>query len=138
MNKLYIIPCGSKKIFSKYPSFRKVPAKKVYIGGFTRNMIKLAEKYRWDYYIFSGVYGLIHPDTPLNDYDSGGKLCIPFEKLVEQVKNNNLESYDKCITLCNNEFNQHLERIFPNLEKFFKPNMILGERQSYIKKKLNM
>lgn len=133
---LYIVPCGSRKIWSKNPNLGKVPARMAYTGAYTRNMIKYCEGKKAYYIIFSGVYGLITPDTLIEDYDSGGKLRIPFTKLEEQVKENRLDVYDRTITLCNKEFNQHLERLFPNLDYFYPPGLFLGQRQSYLKEKM--
>jgi hypothetical protein len=132
---LYIVPCGSKKIWSKNPNLGEVPANRVYIGAYTRNMIKYMEKKGAFYIIFSGVYGLIKPDTLLNDYDSGGKLRIPFTQLEEQVKENRWDCF-RIITLCNKEFNQHLKRLFDRLEYFYPPGLFLGQRQSYLKEKM--
>lgn len=133
MKTLLIIPCGSRKIWSKKPCLFRVPAKNVYIGSYTLSMLRYAEQSGLPYYIFSGMYGLIHPDTLLNDYDSGGKLRKPFKELEKQAQK--LKEYDKIITLCNKEFNQTLEKLFPQLEYFYPDGLMLGQKQAYLKQK---
>lgn len=136
MKELYIVPCGSKKIFDKIPKLKNVPAKRVYTGGYTKTMIKYVERLNVDYVIFSGVYGIIPPNKLLNQYDSGGKRIIPLSQLKEQIKYLNFEKYDTIISICNNEFNRTLDELKINYIHFYNPNLLLGQRFSFLLKKL--
>ena len=64
MKRVMIIACGSKKKDGKHR------AKDLYTGTFFVVHKKYAERFFDDWLIFSGKYGLIHPDKKIKTYEA--------------------------------------------------------------------
>lgn len=69
--RLCIVPCGSLKIWDRYPNAGPTKAEDVYIGPFARTCIEYAKKFYPDsYVILSAKYSFLFPDEVIpENYD---------------------------------------------------------------------
>lgn len=118
LDTLCIVPCGSKKIWDKYPDAGVNKAKDVYIGSFSSKCKEYALKfYPESWCILSAKYGFIFPDEVIEGpYD----VCfmdkksnpIGIQKLKKQRKTKNLHQYNKIIVIGGNYYTKIVKEIF--------------------------
>ena len=105
MKEICIIPCGSKKIWDKYPKAGPKAAKDVYIGPFAKKCKEYAEKYYpKSWCVLSAKYGFLFPkdivqgkyNVSFNDKKSGP---ISTDALLKQVKRRRLKRFDRFVIL---------------------------------------
>ncbi len=100
VKKLLVVSCGYKKIFERYPYLENIPARKVYIGSFSRAMIEYGDKFFGDnYVILSAKYGFIYPYEiiPKNynvTFNDPSTKPVTVEELKQQIKQKQLDKYD--------------------------------------------
>jgi len=109
---LVIVPCSKNKIWSERAHPKKVLAKDAYISPYFRLCKLYAEKFSDKWVIFSGKYGIISPDTLLEDYDNKlvyKKMDIKFYHKVKKQLGVLLTDYDIVISLCGRDYFRVIE-----------------------------
>jgi len=86
---LVIIACGQRKIWAANPRLGPVEARKAYVGGYFLQNRAFAQRRGKRWLILSAKYGLLDPNTKIEDYDvtfkrAGGNPIQP-ERVREQV-----------------------------------------------------
>ncbi|MGB9937851.1 MAG: DUF6884 domain-containing protein [Methanobacterium sp.] len=119
MESLCIVPCGKKKIWDKIPNAGPINAKDVYIGPFAKKCKQYAEKfYSESWIIISAKYGFLKPDDIVPDYydvcfHDKKSNSISIEELKKQIKEKNLDKYDKIIVLGGKYYTEMIKNVFP-------------------------
>jgi len=111
---LVIVPCGKKKIWSKLVHPKKVPAKDAYIGSYFRLCKLYAEKFSDKWVIFSGKYGIIEPNTPIENYDDKlvyRKMDKGFYYRIKKQLGELLTDCDIVISLCGRDYYKVIEEV---------------------------
>ena len=136
---LVIVPCSKSKIWSKgiYP--KKVPAKDAYISPYFRLCRLYAEKFSDKWMIFSGKYGIISPNVPIENYDNkliykkmNKELYRKIKKQLEEL----LAEYNIVVSLCGRDYFRVIEEaIGDNKVKVYNPlsGLKIGERMKKLK-----
>jgi len=118
MTTLCIVSCGKKKIWDKYPKVGPTQARNVYTGGLSKKGIEYAEKYYPHHYrILSAKYGFIKPDfeIPTNyniTFKKISTLPISIDDLEQQIRQNNLDHYDRIVAIGGKEYIDRLKILF--------------------------
>lgn len=140
LNKtLVIVPCSKSKIWSKRTYPKKVPAKDAYISPYFRLCRLYAEKFSDKWLIFSGKYGIISPNIPIENYDDkliykkmNKEFCFKIKKQLEEL----LEEYNIVVSLCGGDYFRVIEEaIGDNKVKVYNPlsGLKIGERMKKLK-----
>lgn len=121
MDYYVYIPCGSKKIWDKYPDAGENLAKDVYIGPFSSKCREYALKFYPDSWcILSAKYGFIFPDEIIEGpYD----VCfmdkksnpIGIRKLKKQRQDKNLNQYDNLVVLGGKYYTKMIKEVFNDI-----------------------
>ncbi|RKL69317.1 hypothetical protein CR203_04630 [Salipaludibacillus neizhouensis] len=119
MKEICIIPCGNKKIWSKYPERQAVPAAEAYIGTFHNLCKSYAEKFFNTHLILSAKHGLLRPEDEVDGmYDVSFSMKIPevitLEELQLQMKQKSLYMYDNYVVLTGKKYVPILGGIIPS------------------------
>ena len=99
--RLCVVPCGSLKIWDKYPNAGPTKAKDAYIGPFVKTCIEYAEKfYPGTYVILSAKYGFLFPDEVIPGnynvtFNDPSTDPITIEELRRQAEQKGLMKYDE-------------------------------------------
>ncbi len=115
---LCIVPCGSTKIWSKYPNKGPTQADKVYIGSFSKKCQEYAKKFYPDSWcIISAKHGFLFPEDKIpTNYDVSfhdtNSTSITIEELREQAIEKKLYNYEKIIALGGKTYSEIVNDIF--------------------------
>lgn len=118
MKNLCIVPCGSKKIWSKNPEAGPAKARNAYIGPFARKCQEYAEKfYPNSWCILSAKYGFLLPDDvvpgPYNvSFKDKVTNPISLKDLLKQAKEKKLNKYERVIVLGGKNYVKIVEQVF--------------------------
>lgn len=105
MRTLCIVPCGSKKIWDKYPNAGATAAKEVYIGGFAKKCKQYAEIfYPLSWCILSAKYGFVLPDEVIPasynvSFNDKSTSPISLSELSNQALQKGLNEFDEVMVL---------------------------------------
>jgi hypothetical protein len=122
MKELCIVPCGSRKIWDKYPEAGPQKARDVYIGPYANKCIEYAERFYPDsWVILSAKYGFLFPwdivQGPYNiTFNNKKTNPIDIDKLAIQIKAKKLVDYQRLIILGGEEYIKMAELAFPGCE----------------------
>lgn len=122
MGTLCIVPCGKMKIWDKTPNAGPTYARDVYIGTFAKKCREYAEKfYPKSWLIISAKYGFLWPEDVVNGpYDvcfhDKKSNSISIEELKKQIKEKNLDKYDKIIVLGGKYYTEMIKNVFSTKE----------------------
>jgi len=137
---LVIVPCGSSKIWGKFPKSKATRAEEAYIGPPFKVNRTFAEKFADKWVILSAKYGFIDPDFLIpENYDvSFNDLAtnpISLSELKAQVKRKGLESYEFVIALGGKNYIEIEKEIFKSSAKVIAPaeGLPMGKAMSFIK-----
>ena len=136
---LVIVPCSKNKIWSKWPHLKKVPAKDAYISPYFRLCKLYAEKFSDKWVIFSGKYGIIDQNTPIENYDSKllyKKIDKKFSHMIKKQLGELLAEYDIVVSLCGGDYFRVIEEIIgDNRVKVYNPlsGLKIGKRMKKLK-----
>ena len=111
---LVIVPCGKRKIWNKQLNAKKVLAKDAYISPYFRLCKLYAERFSDKWVIFSGKYGIIDQNTPIEDYDSKlvyGKIKREFYHKIKKQLENLLVEYRIIVSLCGKEYSKIIKDV---------------------------
>lgn len=88
MNEIFLIGCSAAKKHGDYPT----KAKDLYQGQLFKKCRQLAELSKTPWYILSALYGLVHPEQPIGNYNqrmqdlTGLERLSWAEKVVDDLK----------------------------------------------------
>ncbi|SDB86872.1 hypothetical protein SAMN05421734_10223 [Pelagirhabdus alkalitolerans] len=130
MKTLAILPCGKRKIWDKYPYHGSAKVKDVYIGNLHRLTRGYAEQFATDWVILSAKHGFRSRNEIIKEnYDLTFGMkndgIISNEALKKQIKEKQLDQYDKWIVLTGQKHLNVLRQIV-DLKKLNTP--LLGTR----------
>jgi hypothetical protein len=126
MKSLCLIGCGKKKIWDKNPEISSIKAKNVYTGSFTKKCIEYAEKFYPDSWcILSAKHGFLFPNEKIHSnysecFHHKKSNHITIKELKLQIKNKELDKYDKIIIIGGNYYTELIKNLFPK-KKVFNP-----------------
>jgi len=118
MKTLCIVPCGSKKIWTKNPGAGPTKARDVYIGSFSRKCQEYAKKFYPDSWcILSAKYGFLLPDElisgPYNvSFNNPKTGPIGMEKLLVQVKRKRMHLFDPIVVVGGKNYVNMAKQVF--------------------------
>lgn len=118
MEKLCIVPCGSRKIWSKEPAAGPVKAQSVYIGPFAKKCQDYAKHFYPDSWcILSAKYGFLFPDDIVpGDYNVtfNKKRTNPISllDLKRQVEVKQITKIEQVVILGGKEYIRMAREIF--------------------------
>lgn len=123
MKQLCVIPCGTKKIWSREPDIGAVKAKDAYIGTFHKLCRDYANHFIGDWVILSAKYGFLWPDDYVpGDYDvtfnKSSTEIMSDEDLKEQAIDKGLDRYNQIIVLTGKKYVPVIETVFSNKDCF--------------------
>lgn len=121
MSVLAIIPCGKRKLWDKYSDAGEVEVSSAYIGVLHRLCQQYAKQFCDQWVILSGLHGfkLPHDYIPCNyDVTFGMKekqdQIISISDLKEQVKQKELDQFDRIIGLTGKKHMPYIDQSFPS------------------------
>ncbi|MDX8044852.1 hypothetical protein SH601_02535 [Gracilibacillus sp. S3-1-1] len=131
MSQLFIIPCGKKKIWDKYPDVGPAKAKDAYIGVLHRLCSQYVEQFGDNWLIISGKHGLLRPsDIVPENYDLTFKAndprVITLETLQQQIVEKDLLRFDDIIALTGKKYQRIVNQTFQQAKRIQYP--LLGTR----------
>ncbi len=134
---LVIVPCSKSKIWSKRPHPKKVPAKDAYISPYFKLCKLYAEKFSDKWVIFSGKYGIINPNTPIENYNKRlihKKIDKKFYHRIKKQLEELLAEYDIVVSLCGRDYFRVVEKAIDD-KKVYNPlsGLKIGERMKKLK-----
>jgi len=118
MKNLCIVPCGSKKIWSKNPKAGPTKARNVYIGPFAKKCQEYAEKfYPSSWCILSAKYGFLLPDDvipgPYNVSFNDRKINpISLKNLSKQVEQKKIDKYKSVVVIGGKNYVEIAKQVF--------------------------
>ncbi len=118
MKSLCIIPCGSRKIWDKFPNAGPTKARDVYIGPFATICRRYAEKfYPNDWCILSAKYGFVFPDTlipgPYNVTFNNKKTSpISLSELKDHRRGKGLDRFEEYIVIAGINYVSMIMEVF--------------------------
>lgn len=120
MKTFCIIPCGSKKIWSKYPCTGPTKAKNVYIGPFAKTCKEYAENFYPDSWcILSAKYGFLFPDDIVPEsynvsFNDKGTNPISLKELKEQLEEKGIRDFDCFVVLGGKNYVKKISDLLPD------------------------
>jgi len=118
MRNLCIVPCGSKKIWSKNPKAGPTKARNVYVGPFAKKCREYAEKfYPSSWCILSAKYGFLLPDDvipgPYNvSFNDRKTNPINLKDLAKQSKKKKFNEYKRIVVLGGKNYVEIAKQVF--------------------------
>ncbi len=118
MKTLCIVPCGSKKVWAKFPQAGPMPARDVYTGPFARKCREYAETfYPSSWCILSAKHGFLFPDdvvpgpyeVTFNDRETNP---IGKAELVIQASRMAMGNYDRIVILGGRNYVGLVKKVF--------------------------
>lgn len=120
MKTLCIVPCGSRKIWSKHSNAGPTAAKDVYIGPFAKKCQQYARHFHPNSWcILSAKYGFLFPeDVVPEDYNitfmKKKTHPIPLSALKVQAESKHLQKYEAVVILGGKEYVNIVKEVFVN------------------------
>ena len=118
MVRLCVVPCGSLKIWDKYPDAGPTKAEDVYIGPFAKACIEYAKRfYRESYVILSAKYGFLFPDEVIPEnynvtFKDPSTNPISVEELRRQAKEKGLMEYGEVVVIGGRDYVDIVKKVF--------------------------
>ena len=145
MKILCIIPCGSKKIWDKFPNAGTRKARNTYTGPFASKCRQYAEEFYPSLWcILSAKYGFLFPDDivqgPYNvSFNDKSTNPISIEELILQKYEKGLDVFEKIIVFGGKNYREIIRNVFSDknihcpLEKSKNIMQMMGALNSSIK-----
>jgi len=137
---LVVVPCGSSKIWSKFPKSKATRADEVYIGPPFKVNRAFAQKFADKWVILSAKYGFISPSFVIpEDYDvsfnAPATNPITISELKAQAKEKGLENYDVVIGLGGKNYTEIVREVFSGSVKVIAPTegLPIGKAMNFVK-----
>ncbi len=121
---LCIVPCGSKKIWDKYPDTGPTPAEEVYIGSFAKKCQEYAKKFYPDSWcILSAKHGFLFPHDIVEKpyevtFNKKYTNPISIDELTVQKLDKKLNEYNKIVLVAGKNYSSIVDELFtePKIE----------------------
>ena len=102
MDKLCVVPCGQRKIWSQEPGRGPTPAVEVYVGSFSRLCREYAQRFFDKWIVLSAKYGFLYPqDIVPADYNVSFNRVTPkpisIDELRCQIASRGLAEFDTIV-----------------------------------------
>lgn len=137
---LIVVPCGSSKIWSKFPKSKATRADEVYIGPPFKVNRAFGHKFADRWVILSAKYGFIEPDFVIPEnydvsFNAPATNPITISKLKAQAKEKDLENYDVVIALGGKNYTEIVKEVFRHRAKVFAPTegLPIGKAMKLVK-----
>ncbi len=120
MTTLCITPCGSKKIWSKYPELGPAKAKNVYTGLFAKTCKEYVEHFYPDSWcILSAKYGFLFPEDIVPEsynvsFNDKNTKPITLKELKIQIEEKEIENLDKFVVLGGKKYVKMISDLLPD------------------------
>ena len=119
---LVVVPCGSSKIWSKFPKSKATRADEVYIGPPFKVNRAFAQKFADKWVILSAKYGFISPSFVIPEnydvsFNAPATKPISLGELKVQAKGKGLENYDVVIALGGKNYTEIVKEVFMGCAK---------------------
>ncbi|ALX47291.1 DUF6884 domain-containing protein [Lentibacillus amyloliquefaciens] len=119
MKELSIIPCGRKKIWDKQPELGPVAAKDAYIGTLHQRTREYAQLFTNQWVILSAKHGFLFAEDEVDGqydvtFNRKNDEIITFDKLIRQMKNKQLDQFDKLVVLTGKKYKPIINGTFPD------------------------
>jgi len=121
---LCVVPCGSAKIWDKYPKVGPTIAEKVYQGTFSKKCQDYAKKFYSDSWcILSAKHGFLMPNDVVNGpynvtFNDKSTNPIITDVLSSQVIEKQLDDYDKIVVVAGKNYENILKSVFNDKEVY--------------------
>lgn len=114
---LGIIPCSKAKIWDMLPTIGEVFAENAYTNPFHNLARTYVSLFTDDLIIFSAKYGFLSskdtiPETYDVTFDRPNDPHISVEELKIQIRDKNLDNYEKIMAICNDRYISMLHAAF--------------------------
>ncbi|MFC4387235.1 DUF6884 domain-containing protein [Gracilibacillus marinus] len=142
---LFVIPCGKRKIWDKYPEYGHAIADEAYIGTLHKLTKVYAKNYSTNYVILSAKHGLlISNDVIKSNYDvtfqpKFKEKIISTDKLLKQKKEKKLDHFSHIVALMGKKYIPIVNMIFDDVQTIEFPLLGtrgIGEIQQLLKKSI--
>jgi hypothetical protein len=114
MKRALVVGCGKIKVWDKHPELGPVAARNAYVGPLFGACREYADVfYMGNWFVLSAKYGLIHPDTPIQDYDVTLKHkdgCIVAHEQLRTQCAELLSHYGVVASVASREYNRLLRQ----------------------------
>ena len=126
MNTLCVVPCGSKKIWDKYPDVGPQKAKDVYIGSFATKCREYAKLfYPTSWVTLSAKHEFLFPDDyipgPYNvSFNDKKTNPITVDELKVQAEKKKLYDFEKIVVLGGKNYTRIVRSVFQD-KKILEP-----------------
>ena len=140
MKTLVIIPCGSSKVWDRYPLRGPVPAHSVYVSGLFKLGRQYAETFGDVWMILSAKYGFISPDFSIpGPYEVSFKHPASGPISIAELRRQAGEiKVQRVIGLGGREYREAISAAFATIEVNFPfAGLSLGHTMHAIKKALH-
>lgn len=119
IKRLCIIPCGRSKIWDKQANIGHVEAQIAYTSTFHTYCKRYASEFFEEWVILSAKHGFLYPSDIISEnydvsFDSKPSEVIPYEELVQQIINKDLNQYNTITVLGGKKYYRVAEKIFDN------------------------
>ncbi|KKB33301.1 DUF6884 domain-containing protein [Bacillus thermotolerans] len=117
MERLCIIPCGTKKIWDKRPDAGPAKAKDTYIGIFHNLCQEYASRFFNSWVILSAKHGFLEPEDVVEEnydvaFNSKSTEIISAAELKEQIRQKQLSDADEIVVLGGKKYKKVVEAAF--------------------------
>jgi hypothetical protein len=117
MKRLCIIPCGSAKIWDKFPLTGPTEAKNAYVGAFGRACQAYASCFFSDWVIISAKHGFLFPtDQVPENYNVSFSMrhpeIISIQDLKKQAAGKQLDVFDEIVVVAGKKYKKVIEQVF--------------------------
>lgn len=137
---LVVVPCGSSKIWSKFPESKATRADEVYIGPSFKVNRGFAQKFADKWVILSAKYGFIEPSFVIPEnydvsFNDPATNPISLNELKAQAKEKGLENYDVVIALGGKNYTEIVKEVLMRNAKVIAPTegLPIGKAMGLIK-----
>lgn len=140
LNILVVVPCGSSKIWGKFPKSNATRADEAYVGPPFKVNRAFAQKFADKWVILSAKYGFIEPKFVIPEnydvsFNQPATNPISVSELKAQAKKKDLENYDVVIALGGKNYTEIVKEVFGHRAKVFAPTegLPIGKAMNFIK-----
>lgn len=123
---LVIVPCGSRKIWSRFPKSRATKAEEAYVGAPFKVNRAFAQKFADKWVVLSAKHGFIEPNFVIPEnynvsFSDPKTNPIRVDSLKSQVKKKGLENFDVVIALGGKNYTDVVKEVIVGHGKLIEP-----------------
>jgi len=137
---LVVVPCGSSKIWDRFPERKATRAEEAYVGVPFKLNMAFAKKFAYRWVILSAKYGFIDPNFTIPEnynvsFNDPKTKPIGLNLLRVQLKRKGLENYDVVIALGGKNYTEIVKKAFMGYAKVVAPTagLPIGKAMKFVK-----